>query len=368
MGKATGKEKGKGRGEKPEGPVSSGGRKWPLEDVLQTLAGRVLSGAAIVAFIAVIFTLLAWLLDLKSLVSKGGVTALLVVFGVMLLMGFAMAIGVLVAFIPAIRDLTKRAKDAEASATGADQRLRTQESQQPFAETVKGVIEGRTEGTTGTVVWSRLVPRIKLPEPTNESLRKLLAQVRERAFMTLSETLGSEAVPAASVRANIFLPDTRAADAGEVCGLFIPDGLQINMLNPKELGIVFRPNEGLVGKVFATSAAEGAYYDSTSKEWVRVSFGGTGVRRLGEPDYRLTDHQKALIDPNLKWIVSVPLLVPDGGHSAAVGVVNVDCLNRSITPEQMKDVYMAIVNVMPALATPIGASPLDRVAIVVQRS
>jgi hypothetical protein len=359
---------GTGKNSKTRSGVPNGGRKWPLEDVLQTLAGRVLSGAAIVAFIAVIFTLLAWLLDLRALVAKGGIIALSVTFGVILLMGFAMVIGVLVAFIPAIRDLTKRTKDAEAQAAGAEQKLRTQQTQEPFAEAVRGVIKGHADGAPGVMVWSRLVPRIKLPESTSQELRKLLEQVRERGYMTLNESLGNLAIPAMDMRANIFLPDTREAEAGEVCGLFIPDDLHINMQNRKELELVFRPNEGLVGKVFATSAAEGAFLDSATGEWIRVSFGGPSSRRPGDLDYRLTDQQRALIDPDLKWIVSVPLLVQDGSRSAAVGVVNVDCLKREITPELMKDVYIAIVGIMPALATSISKSSLDRVAIVVQRS
>ena len=203
---------------------------------------------------------------------------------------------------------------------------------------------------------------------SSKKLRELLGQVRDRAYMTLNDSLGGRTIPATDMRANIFLPDTREADAGEVCGLFIPKDLHLNMQDQRELGLVFRPNEGLVGKVFATSAAEGAYFDSAKGEWIRVSFDGSSSRRPGNPDYRLTDQQRALINPDLKWIVSVPFLVQDGSRSAAVGVVNVDCLKQEITPESMTRVFLAIVSLMPTLATAIGESSLERVAIVVQRS
>jgi hypothetical protein len=80
--------------------------------------------------------------------------------------------------------------------------------------------------------------------------------------------------------------------------------------------------------------------------------GEDGAQKYVWPDkYSLTDAQKRAIDPDLKWVISLPLNYPNGGALQAMGVLNVD---GSFALE--KEHLEALLGVLAASALPIAAS------------
>jgi len=190
--------------------------------------------------------------------------------------------------------------------------------------------------------WSRVTVKVPIEE---EELKKLADQVRmlrDSAKREYSDVLKGRTPPSQadpdSVRVNVFLPDTRDVRHGEVCALFIPQGLHHGMKNDDEREIQFRPNQGVTGQVFTRQQPIGTRRTSATGGWVWIDLEGRAG--TGDGKFQLTQVQTRLIDKNLRWIVSFPLKVDVADKQQhTVGVLNVDGLSEVLSPEEMKTIY-----------------------------
>ena len=118
-----------------------------------------------------------------------------------------------------------------------------------------------------------------------------------------------------NIRGNIFIPDCTNAKDGFVFRLYIPTPLRWNMNRQQEWGIRFHPGEGSTGLCFHE-----------------------GIRRITlRKDFMISDEFKDSIHPDLKWIISIPLM---SGKDYAIGVLNID----GMVQELSKDVLNKIVD------------------------
>jgi len=80
------------------------------------------------------------------------------------------------------------------------------------------------------------------------------------------------------------------------------------MKNPSEWKIRFMPGQGSVGTCFN----EGQTRVTLDKHFINV------------------EDIKPLIDPNLKWILSIPIMKEGTKEKYPIGVLNIDCLKNGI--------------------------------------
>jgi hypothetical protein len=219
--------------------------------------------------------------------------------------------------------------------------------------------------TPDDVVWSRLQVRLNLPDETLNQLRSNLERVHEAAFTWLSRQKAG--VSEQALRLNIMLPDNRRASYGEVCQLFIPKLLYINMDHAPDRDIRFSLTQGLVGKVYSSNAPGIAVYENDV--WKRVAFGKPEPKLPDEPDFELTEWQKRLLHPDLRWVLSLPLLYKDTGDKAlALGVLNIDGIGCDLAPHVIKDLYFVIAEMVTLIAASLGEKPKERIAILQQHA
>jgi len=132
-----------------------------------------------------------------------------------------------------------------------------------------------------------------------EALRTMVADAAERLNL-----------PADHVRANIFIPVGNGY-------LGIAPGLTVNMQNPSELKIEIEEGWGSTGRAFASG-----------QPTISVRGNDWGASELGQ-HYRGGEP-----DPDLKWIVSVPIKI--GPNRPSLGVLNVDALHESKSPDELE--------------------------------
>lgn len=149
-----------------------------------------------------------------------------------------------------------------------------------------------------------------LPLPTYKAdkLKTMLEETRKEAFEFLRRN--DRKLSDTDVRANIFFPVCDAAGKLNGNKLRIYSVMYCNMDNPLERGITFKPKQGATGRVFADGQRRVVQrLQSTDGDW--------------EATYNINRKLAALIHPDLKWIISMPLMAAD---RKPVGVVNVDGL------------------------------------------
>lgn len=196
-------------------------------------------------------------------------------------------------------------------------------------------------GESSTKIWSRVTVKAQ----KGQGMPKLAPQVwsiRHGAQSRYSKLLGERNPPPSQtdedlVRVNVFLPDTRDVDKGEVCALFIPEELHAGMGDKDEREMTFRPNQGVTGRVFTRQEPIGTLRKSATEEWKWIRLEGIPV--MVDSEFQLTQLQMQLIDENLRWIVSFPLTVTIDGKQVTLGVLNIDGLYEVLTPEEMQDIY-----------------------------
>jgi hypothetical protein len=121
------------------------------------------------------------------------------------------------------------------------------------------------------------------------------------------------------VRANIFFPEYESAGKSKhAFVLKIKPGLHINMTEP-ELGITLAPGQGLTGHVFQTGEPRVAQRQPT-------------VETGWDERYQITPELAAIIHPELKWIVSMPLKGADG---KPIAVMNIDGLTHQFNVDDL---------------------------------
>jgi len=221
----------------------------------------------------------------------------------------------------------------------------------PFTEGSKASVVQHSERKV-LIPWARVVPKLPISADAIQALRSRLEAIRNAAFAWLSEHYEGQGVKPAEVRANVFLPDFGQTASGDVCDLFMPDRLRVGMDGAPDENIRFRPRQGLTGLVFIEQQPR-----------VAQSLASREGQDRWEEIYQLTPDQKRQIHPDLCWIVSFPLLIPDRGQKRAGGVLNVDGLVHQL-PKNMLDQLMAHLSLAVAdFADELARLPKMRVKI-----
>jgi len=155
--------------------------------------------------------------------------------------------------------------------------------------------------------------------PHVRSIRILLESLRKRAHEILRLT--APELENSDVRANIFFPDADPSDTDNI-KLTIYPGLHLKMELDKELGIAFRPGQGLTGDVFESGTDSVARRSSADEDedW--------------DEKYDITDEIAGLIHPDLKCIISFGIRDQD---QKTMAVVNIDTLNYTFSNDVLYD-------------------------------
>jgi hypothetical protein len=217
--------------------------------------------------------------------------------------------------------------------------------------------------------WSRAITKGPVPPAPLSDLIKQLRSVRllaqskyKRILQARSQT--PDVISEERVRTNVFLADTSSSSYGVVCRLYIPERLHHGMLDEKERGIRFRPSEGLTGRVFSLQEAFGGRRDSESNPWQLIHL--EGPAGPGDEAFPLTQEQTSVIAPDLRWIVSYPLKTTIAGVSHTIGVLNIDGMSESLTPEEMQSIYHSLSEDVAKLSAAIAALDKQVISICVE--
>jgi hypothetical protein len=156
---------------------------------------------------------------------------------------------------------------------------------------------------------------IRLQTPVRDKMFEVLGEARRLVLIRLQQK--NTALEDNHVRANIFMPDY------DVVGnyvLKIRSGLHIHITDP-ELGITLEKGQGVTGHVLESGEARVAQ---------RLPAAETGWDKT----YQITPELAEVINPQLKWIVSMPLKLGDG---KAIGVMNIDGLKHQFHVDDLYD-------------------------------
>jgi hypothetical protein len=162
---------------------------------------------------------------------------------------------------------------------------------------------------------------IRLSSVVSKDLRAVLAGFRKEAHAflnTKNPNLLDE-----NVRANIFFPEYGKLQQWDDYVLKIRPGLHLNMEEP-ETGIILHPGQGVTDRVFQTGEPQVAKRlkpDSARRsDWDSV--------------YQITDEVAAIIHPDLKSIISMPIKGQAGQY---IGVMNLDGLIHDFKTDTLFD-------------------------------
>ena len=208
-------------------------------------------------------------------------------------------------------------------------------------------------GSRLRIVWSRLAPKLPLDERTQGEITRELEDIRNKAFTWLQDNCPADQRPKKSeqIRANVFFPG-REPPPGDSCMLAIPVGLSLGMDKHPDCDITFRPEQGLAGIVFVQQ----------EKKWA-VTLQDTSGQHHFDSIHNLTEEQQRKLHPELRWIVSFPLLVRDGDDKKAAGVLGVDGLGHQPDGEKLNDLLGALLPRVERLADRLGKLPMSRVLV-----
>jgi hypothetical protein len=218
--------------------------------------------------------------------------------------------------------------------------------------------------------WSRVVPKIPIRLDKLEELNTILSEIRDAAVGKIRELRSGREnlIDKQHVRSNVFLARTDTVEEyGEVCGLFIPKHLHVGMQDTAERSIVFRPNEGLTGRVFTLGKVFGAKADPSDGrlDWTPVPLLDEGGD-LDEEKFLLREAHEHLIHPHLRWIVSFPLKAEIGGPEKTMGVLNVDGLEHPLEEREMRELARYLTNMVDRFAKRAVELPKVKIAIFVE--
>ncbi len=212
-------------------------------------------------------------------------------------------------------------------------------------------------------IWSRLEVKLDMPEERLLDIRMRLKDIHATSFTLLSKSI--DGLTEDQVRVNVMVPDNRRARYGEVCHLFIPRWLHVNMDQSPDKDIRFSLTQGLVGIVFTSSKPGGAVQEEGG--WSRVFFGEEEPQEPGVPDFELTDWQRNKLHPELRWVLSLPLLYSDAeGTTHALGVLNIDGLVHTMAPELLGKFFLSITEKATVIAALLNELPKQRLSILLQ--
>ena len=234
--------------------------------------------------------------------------------------------------------------------------------------------------------WTRKLLPLPLPDRSTRLIHKFLKAAVTAVKRLLSKTDETQT----KIRANIFLPTTDAIHAGDPFNLTIPSSptsivpsLSIGMTDQKELGMRLRPRDGATGRVFSDQRAIGTI---VNPEWIKAKIEKADLRNIDRwiyvslsPDesseevesgvensdtiLQMSSNLEDVVHENLSWIVSVPIFRAIDGQLATVGVLNVDCIDGSLNPMKLRQVFAVVAPFAAAIAGVIQDARLDEVAI-----
>jgi hypothetical protein len=186
-------------------------------------------------------------------------------------------------------------------------------------------VMARYRRLTGEEVAPQPAPLLPpAPPPAAPTSVKLSSATRDRMFSVLEEARvlvrdrlqqKKATLEDKQVRANIFFPDY---DGSGNCSLKIRPGLHVHMTEP-ELGIALGPGQGVTSHVLAYGEPRVAQ---------RLPEAESGW----DTTYQITPKLAAIINPQLRWIISMPLKM---GESKPVGVMNIDGLVHQFSVDDL---------------------------------
>ncbi len=162
---------------------------------------------------------------------------------------------------------------------------------------------------------------MQIPGVVSDRLRSILEEFRKEAHAFLKTK--DATLPDKYVRANIFFPEYGETQRWDDYVLKIRPGLHLNMEGP-EIGIILHPGQGVTDKVFQSGDAR------TAKRLKSDSAEGADWESI----YHITDELAAVIHPDLRWIISMPI---KGQTGRCIGVMNVDGLVHEFGTDTLFD-------------------------------
>lgn len=165
---------------------------------------------------------------------------------------------------------------------------------------------------------------VGVSQVVREQARKVLEEARTTAYEFLKTK--NPGLALAQIRANIFFPEYGESGKANDYKLKIFPGLHINMDRPREREISFEPGQGATGNVFKSGQSRVTQRLGANE----VQSGGGGWDLV----FNITDELAAIIHPELKWIISMPLKGEDG---KPIGVMNVDGLTHEFIVDVLYD-------------------------------
>jgi hypothetical protein len=222
--------------------------------------------------------------------------------------------------------------------------------------------------------WSRIVP--KQPVEPEDLLRGFITPLDDLRTTVIDVVNGyrknKTKIEKSLVRSNIFLPRADLVeDYCEPVELFIPRFLQSNMGNFPDRNIVFRSHEGLTGRTFSLGQAYGAKAEPIAGgqlEWSAVKLFPDDDPAFEEWDhFELNRKQRSMIEPRIRWIVSLPILLQGTDpKQATVGVLNVDGLDHTLSNDEMNAIAKALADRVKQFAGELAKLPMCRISIEVE--
>jgi hypothetical protein len=187
----------------------------------------------------------------------------------------------------------------------------------------------------------RHVPDYPLAERTRYKIRDVLQEIQRLTFETLVKydtSLDSE-----MIRANLFLlAEVSGGPDDGFWKLVIHPDLAIHMNQPLELGIQLSVGQGATGI---------AYRDGTFQLTRRMASPGNDW----DQKFQMTPELNAMLHKELKWIISLPVLVPDTRQ--ALAVLNIDGLTEFADDEILGKVSVGLRDYLVVIANALLRLP-----------
>ncbi len=180
-------------------------------------------------------------------------------------------------------------------------------------------------------------PPVPGPRHLSSADRRLILETLDEAREAAQKFLSgyNANIKITQVRANVFLPEYTDNDAAKPCVLKIKPGLHQNMNRPKEIEIPLKPGQGATGRAFESSSSRVA---------IRLpSDQGGGWEAV----FEITAALAEIIDPDLKWVISMPLM---DGNRKPIGVMSVDGLVEEFTFDALNRCTVPLTNCSLAIA------------------
>lgn len=212
-------------------------------------------------------------------------------------------------------------------------------------------------------VWDRCVPEMPIKGNVLSDLSLKISDLVKCAHEWIIKNTNAE-ITEECVRANIFLPDSKDANLGEPCVLYIPKGLHAHMRDGKERDILFRPNEGLTGMVFSNQvplAAKRTMVGEQLGSWERIDI--STLKKCDEDEFFLNELHVRLIAEDLRWVIANPIKVQCGDRSLTIGVCNVDCLGAELDKNDLQNLHGHLRDRLDAIAEDVAKIPKKRLLI-----